>query len=1013
MADWFDELVEDAGAQVLARQDIRSNLGKVADDRDTRNKIAAQIEELRDTGTLRELHSVRANAVEQLDRDRQMVLRELLTRQWRVVAEAEDKVKRIERQLGLAGQFAGGPPAGAILVVREEVEDFARTALDAIRRRLRPGKALEERDPRARLERELGAATDDLRQAEQDFSAAAAQESIAAHPLIRDVDEKKREARTALLDRLVDDLTGRINLIIDADLDASYRREFSYSGSAWLVDRPGMDAERLSAEINGQAFAEIRGRIDDGLTGAVGVAGPRGIGKTTLLRHFARPVPDQGPLAPWEGGGEVQRWGVSVAAPAQYDARDFLLHLFGTLCAAVLGEARVRALEDTMTGAGRDSGARLPVAWFACYLAVIALLCGAVVAALETSRPTASSRSMTDLLIAGCCAAIAVVTAVVPRRWMRFWAESALLSIEESTVLSTTDIGSFGFAERFYRLILLTMAAIVAVSGTAAAALFALVLAGRPPEPGYLAVVALAGAAVLAFLVLRWGTGVTRFVFFGRDLYRTQIRAAEDWYVKVKFQQSYTTGWSGTVTLSASPLPVQAQAGRSGSKAVSQVSMSVPEIVAAFTSFTDVLRSRPRQTRQPEAFELGGTAAGAEDAPAPAPSAPSAPIPVVVGIDEVDKIEDPQLAQAFFNQIKGLFGDANCLFLISISDDAMAAYERRGLPLRDAFDSSLSTVVALSYLTRLEARKLLGSRLVQVTEPAADLLYVLSGGLPRELVRLIRRAVDLQRDRARQTTGQEEGQQPPVPLDDLAGTLIADQVAAQRRAVLIRGRALEPCPARDGLLAWAGDPAIDAAVGVGVGQAGAPTAGAGVSAVADYFGRLVETGKRLMAACDGTVPDPQAASGSRPHADGCEAQETGAFLLWLGTVGQVFAACHDQADFQAAEQPHGLLSFERLARARQNFPLGPGYVQAAVTAVRVAWHLEPRADGAAGTTPLHAVSPAPVALGRGPVGGGGAGEHNGEDGEHGDRSQRDSQADRAGQEADRGRAEQEAGVTEG
>ncbi|MGE5286826.1 MAG: hypothetical protein ACM3ML_06395, partial [Micromonosporaceae bacterium] len=51
-------------------------------------------------------------------------------------------------------------------------------------------------------------------------------------------------------------------------------------------------------------------------------------------------------------------------------------------------------------------------------------------------------------------------------------------------------------------------------------------------------------------------------------------------------------------------------------------------------------------------------------------------------------------------------------------------------------------------LTRQEARKLAGSRLVQVTEPSADLLYVLSGGLPRELVRLIRRAVDLQRERA-------------------------------------------------------------------------------------------------------------------------------------------------------------------------------------------------------------------------------------------------------------------------
>ncbi|TVZ00372.1 hypothetical protein EAS64_37695 [Trebonia kvetii] len=83
------------------------------------------------------------------------------------------------------------------------------------------------------------------------------------------------------------------------------------------------------------------------------MAGPRGIGKTTLLSQFARPVPDLRPLAPWDGENEVQRWGVTVAAPAQYDARDFLLHLFGTLCASVLGEARVRALEGEMTGMPR------------------------------------------------------------------------------------------------------------------------------------------------------------------------------------------------------------------------------------------------------------------------------------------------------------------------------------------------------------------------------------------------------------------------------------------------------------------------------------------------------------------------------------------------------------------------------------------------------------------------------------------------------------------------------------
>ena len=425
-----------------------------------------------------------------------------------------------------------------------------------------------------------------------------------------------------------------------------------------------------------------------------------------------------------------------------------------------------------MTGARADSaGLGVLAAWLAAYLAVLAALCGALVIGLDTSRPVTSPHSTADLLVAGCCAVVAVVTAVFPIGWVQSWVrlkarESADLEPgprmpHEGTpeeCVRVRDAEYLGW--RFLSLVRFSRAVVVAVSGAAACALFTLVAVGSPVNRGYLAVAGLTCAVVLPLLLFRslvrvlGGFSSVTVISADRAVarrYRAQVRAAENWYRKVKFQQSYTMGWSGTVTLSPSALPVQAQAGRSGSKAVSQVSMSIPEIVAGFGSFTDILR-RPQRPFETEGWDfdapagIGGQGSGAPPDPRP--------VPVVIGIDEVDKIEDPRMAQAFFNQIKGLFGDASCLFLISISDDAMAAYERRGLPLRDAFDSSLSTVSALSFLTRQEARKLIGSRLVRVTAPSADLLYVLSGGLPRELVRLIRRAVDLQRDlRARRRPG--------------------------------------------------------------------------------------------------------------------------------------------------------------------------------------------------------------------------------------------------------------------
>lgn len=46
---------------------------------------------------------------------------------------------------------------------------------------------------------------------------------------------------------------------------------------------------------------------------------------------------------------------------------------------------------------------------------------------------------------------------------------------------------------------------------------------------------------------------------------------------------------------------------------------------------------------------------------------PHGPPRVPVGIDELDKIESAEQAQAFLNEIKGLFGVPGCQFLVSVS----------------------------------------------------------------------------------------------------------------------------------------------------------------------------------------------------------------------------------------------------------------------------------------------------------------------------------------------------------
>ena len=59
--------------------------------------------------------------------------------------------------------------------------------------------------------------------------------------------------------------------------------------------------------------------------------------------------------------------------------------------------------------------------------------------------------------------------------------------------------------------------------------------------------------------------------------------------------------------------------------------------------------------------------------------------PVIIGIDELDKMSEED-ARQFPNDIKTVFGQRDCYYLVSVSEDAMSAFERRGMRFRDVFE---------------------------------------------------------------------------------------------------------------------------------------------------------------------------------------------------------------------------------------------------------------------------------------------------------------------------------------
>jgi tetratricopeptide (TPR) repeat protein/energy-coupling factor transporter ATP-binding protein EcfA2 len=130
---------------------------------------------------------------------------------------------------------------------------------------------------------------------------------------------------------------------------------------------------------------------------------------------------------------------------------------------------------------------------------------------------------------------------------------------------------------------------------------------------------------------------------------------------------------------------------------------------------------------------------------------------VIIAIDELDKMRDAEEAMAFLDHIKVLFPIHGCSFIVSVSEDAWARFESRGMPRRDTFDSSFDEVVRVKMLTPAESRDFLKRRSSSITDAQALFCHCLSGGLPRDLIRAARLLAHVA-SRARD----KEGSDPPL-----------------------------------------------------------------------------------------------------------------------------------------------------------------------------------------------------------------------------------------------------------
>lgn len=305
---------------------------------------------------------------------------------------------------------------------------------------------------------------------------------------------------------------------------------------------------------------------------------------------------------------------------------------------------------------------------------------------------------------------------------------------------------------------------------------------------------------------------------------------------------------------------------------------------------------------------------------------------VVIAIDELDRMGTEEEALAFLREVKAVFGIRGVCYLISVAEDVGAAFVRRGLPHRDATESSLDDVLHVRPCTLAESTAILKERVPGLTPPYAYLSHALSGGIPRDLIRYGRRMDEVQQE----TKAYEMAQLAWEMITDemgeaLAGTrvLLADEPgwSAGTAAVLLHISELEQ---------------LLSAHNTGSGSAGTVAGAARYSRnnaevlMTDFAGRRLRPMRQWTV--DGALPWPTGPGLSEQTLALLE--EASAYVYFGLTLLHIFAS----PDFTRRKTAADLRSpradgIQPLAEARQELAISPHSARVIISDVRAAWGL--------------------------------------------------------------------------
>jgi hypothetical protein len=206
---------------------------------------------------------------------------------------------------------------------------------------------------------------------------------------------------------------------------------------------------------------------------------------------------------------------------------------------------------------------------------------------------------------------------------------------------------------------------------------------------------------------------------------------AEERLTRLHYQRTDARSAGGTFNAAPAGISVGT------SHELTQQMMSLPELI---DDYRDFVQRVVGGLKQAEAARRA-RAPRKEARPCPAPGDAEADVRLVIGIDQLDQIDDPGAACRFLDELSAEFGTPNCVYLLAVAARTMAAADRRTVPLKTSSAGLFDEMIWVEPLSFAESAKLLSHRVIGLPPGLIALCYVLSGGLPRELLRIARSVV--------------------------------------------------------------------------------------------------------------------------------------------------------------------------------------------------------------------------------------------------------------------------------